>query len=192
MIKDTDTDQRLLTDLITEEEAETYQIPEQDQLAPEDDAETISSTSTADYDREEVEASLTNIADAFHKIAQEYKKLTGTVPHMSKIQAAHVKAKLPVLPALKQELKTGKTTQPAKSTEMVEPITGTSQEPVTEAGRPMGIPTPEQVITEQIDEEEEDKPDMQVVDDYFKKYLLTGKGNDVEEKIQEACKEINY
>ena len=69
MIKDTDTDQQLLTDLITEEEATTYQVPEQDQLAPEDDTETISSTSTTCYDREEVEASLTNIIYAFHIIA---------------------------------------------------------------------------------------------------------------------------
>ena len=45
----------------------------------EDDVETISSTSTADYDMEEVEALLTNIADAFHVIGQEYKKLVGVV-----------------------------------------------------------------------------------------------------------------
>ena len=30
------------------------------------------------------EASLTNIADAFHVIGQEYEKLVGVVPHMSK------------------------------------------------------------------------------------------------------------
>ena len=27
---------------------------------------------------------------------------------------------------------------------------------------------------------------------YFKKYVLTGKGKGLEEKIQETCKEINY
>ena len=37
-------------DHIIEAEAETYQIPEEDQQPMEDDAETISSTSTADYD----------------------------------------------------------------------------------------------------------------------------------------------
>ena len=57
-----------------------YQVPEQDNQVPDDDAETISSMSTANYDREEVESSLTSIAEAFHTIAQEYEKLTGTVP----------------------------------------------------------------------------------------------------------------
>ena len=83
-----DTDQCLPTDLITEEEAAMYQVPEQDDQVPDDDAKTISSTSTANYDWEEVETSLTSIAEAFHTIAQEYEKLTGTVPHISKVQAA--------------------------------------------------------------------------------------------------------
>ena len=53
----TDTDQHLPTDLITDEEAAMYQVPEQGDQVSDDDAETISSTSTADYDREEVETS---------------------------------------------------------------------------------------------------------------------------------------
>ena len=69
MVRDTDTDQCLPTDLITEEEAATYQLPEQDDQVPDDDAKTISSMSTANYDWEEVETSLTSIAEAFHTIA---------------------------------------------------------------------------------------------------------------------------
>ena len=84
--------------------------------------------STADYDHEEVETSLTSIAEAFHTIAQEYKKLTSTVPHMSKVQAAQVIARLPILPALKPELKTEKT-KVAKTAEM-ESRPGTSQGPM--------------------------------------------------------------
>ena len=90
LVRDTDTDQHLPIDLITEEEAAIYQVPGQDDKIPDDDAETISSTSTANYDREEVETSLTNITEAFHTIAQEYKKLTSTIPHMSKVQAAQL------------------------------------------------------------------------------------------------------
>ena len=67
--------------------------------------ETISSTSTADYDREEVEASLTNIADTFHVIGQEYEKLVRMVPHMSKTQAASVIAGMLILPLVRQEAK---------------------------------------------------------------------------------------
>ena len=96
MVRDTDTNQHLPTDLITEEEAATYQVPGQDNQMLDDDAKTISSMSTANYDREEVETSLTYISEAFHTIAQEYKKLTGTIPHMSKIQAAQVIARLPI------------------------------------------------------------------------------------------------
>ena len=75
MIQDTDTDRHLPTDLITEAEASTYQVPEQDDPTIDDDAEAISSTSTADYNREEVETSLSMISDAFHTITQEYEKL---------------------------------------------------------------------------------------------------------------------
>ena len=157
---------------------------------PDDDAKTISSTSTANYNQEEVETSLTSIAEAFHTIAQEYEKLTGTVPHMSKVQVAQVIAKLPILPALKQELKDEKT-EVAKTTEM-EPVPGTSQRPpAAEAERLVEVP-PEEVIVEPTAEEKEDEPDEENVNEYFKKYMLTGKGKDPEEKIQEACKEINY
>ena len=72
LVKDTDTDRVLPTDYITEAEAETYQIPKKVHQPIEDDAETISSTSTADYDQEEVETSLSTIADAFHTMGQEY------------------------------------------------------------------------------------------------------------------------
>ena len=104
-----------------------------------DDAETISSTSTADYDREEVEASLTTISEAFHMIAQEYERLTTTVPYMSKIQAAQVIAKLPILPIQKQEVKMEKT-EAAKTVE-AEPLPGTSTEqPTAEAEEPVEEP----------------------------------------------------
>ena len=98
MIQDTDTDRHLPTDLITEAKASTYQVPEQDNLTINDDTEMISSTSTVDYNHEEVKTSLSTISDAFHTIAQEYEKLTDTVPHMSKIQAAQVIARLPCCP----------------------------------------------------------------------------------------------
>ena len=57
LVRDMDTDQCLPTDLITEEEAATYQVPEQDEKMPDDNAKTISSTSTANYDQEEAETS---------------------------------------------------------------------------------------------------------------------------------------
>ena len=181
MVRDMDTNKCLPTDLITEEEAAMYQVPEQDDQVPDDNAETISSTSTANYDQEEVETSLTSIAEAFLTIAQEYEKLTGTVPHMSKVWAAQVIARLPILPALKQELKAEKTGA-VKMTE-TEPVPGTSQEPpAAKAERPVEVP-PEEVIVEPTAEEKEDEPNEEIINEYFKKYMLTSKGKDPEEKI---------
>ena len=72
----------------------------------------------------------------FHTIAQEYEKLTTTVPHMSKIQAAQVIAKLPILPIQKQEVKMEKT-EAAKTVE-AEPAPATSTEqPAAEAEKPV-------------------------------------------------------
>ena len=189
VIRDTDTEQHLPMDLITEEAA-TYQVPGQDNQTIDNDAETISLTSTADYDHEEVETSLTSISEAFHTIAQEYEKLTSTVPHMSKIQAAQVIVRLPILLALKQEMKIEKT-EMAKTTE-AEPVPGTSVEPPTAEAEKPAEELMEEVMIELTAEEKEDEPKEENRYEYFKKYVLTGKGKGPEEKIQEACKEINY
>ena len=47
-------------------------------------------------------------------------------------------------------------------------------------------------MEEETVEKEEDEPEVEVTDEYFRKYILTGKGKDPEAKINEACKEINY
>ena len=189
-IQDTNIEQHLPTDLITEAEATTYQVPEQDKPIDDDDTETISSTSMADYDHEEVEVSLTTISEAFCTIAQEYEKLTTTVPHMSKIQAVQVIAKLPILPIQKQEMKVEKT----ETTKAIEdgPIPGTSTEwTVTEAEGPMEEPM-EEAMVESTSAKKDDKPEEESTSEYFRRYVLTRKGKSLEDKIQEACKEINY
>ena len=154
------------------------------------DAETISSTSTADYDHEEVETSLTTISKAFHMIAQEYEKLMGTVPYMSKIQAAQVITRLPILPIQKQEMKMEKTE--ATKTVEAEPMPGTSvEQPAAAAEKPVEELT-EEAIVEPTVEEKDDESEEENVNEYFRKYILTGKGKSPEDKIQEVCKEINY
>ena len=152
----------------------------------EDDMEMISSTSTADYDREEVEALLTNIADTFHVIGQEYEKLVGVVPHMSKMQAAGVIARMLILPFVKQEAKA------ESKQESVEPHPSTTQEQIAIPEEPRVTQEPVKVVEEQTEGKEEDEPEMEVTDEYFRKYILTGKGKDPKAKINEACKEINY
>ena len=186
LIRDMDTDQILPMNQITETEAEMYQIPKTDQPTMKDDVETISSISTADYDREEVEASLTNIADTFHVIGQEYKKLVRVVPHMSKTQAASVIARMLILPLVKQEAKAESKQDPT------EPLLGTTQEQIAIQEGPRVTQDPTEVMEEETIEKEEDKPEVEVTDKYFRKYILTGKGKDPKAKINKACKEINY
>ena len=74
-------------------------MPPEDQ-EDEHNTETISSISTMGYDREEVEASLAMVAEAFHTIGSEYEQLCMIVPHMTKVQAANVISRLPIMPFL--------------------------------------------------------------------------------------------
>ena len=133
---------------------------------------------------------MSTISDAFHTIAQEYEKLTDTVPHMSKIQAAQVIARLPVLPILKQEVKKEK----VETTDVVEiePVPGTSTDHPTAGAEKSTEELTGEAIVEQATEEGDDEPNEGTVDEYFQKYMLSGKGKNPKEKIQEACKEINY
>ena len=109
---------------------------------------------------------------------------------MSKIQAAQVIAKLPILPIQKQEMKMEKTE--ASKTVEAEPVPGTSTEqPVAEAEKPVEGPT-EEAMVEPTPGEKDDEPEEESISEYFRRYVLTGKGKSLEDKIQEACKEINY
>ena len=44
----------------------------------------------------------------------------------------------------------------------------------------------------QIAEREDDELSKGSKDEYFQRYVLKGKGKDPEEKVQQACKEINF
>ena len=68
---DTETEKQLPTDCIMEQDTDKYfTLPDKQEDG--NDTKTISSTSTADYDREEVETSLATVAEAFHMIGNEY------------------------------------------------------------------------------------------------------------------------
>ena len=74
----------------------------------------------------------------------------------------------------------------------IEPVPGTSTEcPTAEAEKPTEKLT-EEAIVERTTKEGDGKPDESTMDEYFQKYMLSGKGKNPKEKIQEACKEINY
>ena len=71
LVLDTETDRQLPTDRITEQDNDKY-FTSPDGQEDGNVTETISSMSTADYDREEVEMSLATVAEAFHTIGIEY------------------------------------------------------------------------------------------------------------------------
>ena len=68
------------TDVLTEKIASGY-LPDDDS-----DGETISSTSTADYDRDEAENLVDKIASCHSALSTHYLKLCQIVPHMTKTQ----------------------------------------------------------------------------------------------------------
>ena len=67
----------------------------------EDKDETISSTSTQDFDREKVEREFINLASHYQQIRESFKKLVEEVPHMKKQKLATNLAKMPILPMIK-------------------------------------------------------------------------------------------
>ena len=71
----------------------------------EDKDETISSTSTQNFDREKVEREFINLASHYQQIGESFKKLVEEVPHMKKRQLATNLAKMPILPMIKIEEK---------------------------------------------------------------------------------------
>ena len=71
----------------------------------EDKDETISSTSTQDFNREKVEREFINLASHYQQIRESFKKLVEEVPHMKKRQLATNLAKMPILPMIKIEEK---------------------------------------------------------------------------------------
>ena len=63
--------------------------------------ETISSTSTQDFEREKVEREFINLTSHYQQIRESFKKLVKEAPHMKKHQLATHFAKMPILPMVK-------------------------------------------------------------------------------------------
>ena len=96
-------DRVLVPDVISEQMAEEY-IKEEglDDNEP-SDAETISSTSTADFDRDEAEDLLDKISSCQMALSQHYNRLNQIVPHMTNAQLANYMGKIHIMPLVKTE-----------------------------------------------------------------------------------------
>ena len=67
------------------------------------DAETISSTSTADYNRDKAEDLLDKISSCHTALAIHYNKMNEIIPHMTKTQMAQYLGKVHILNIVKME-----------------------------------------------------------------------------------------
>ena len=67
----------------------------------EDKDETISSTSTQDFDREKVDREFINLTSHYQQIGESFRNLVVEVPHMGKCQLATHLADMPILPMIK-------------------------------------------------------------------------------------------
>ena len=96
-------DRVLIPDVILEQMAEEY-IKEEglDDNEP-SDAETISSTSTADFDRDEAEDLLDKISSSQMALSQHYNRLNQIIPHMTNAQLANYMGKIHIMPLVKAE-----------------------------------------------------------------------------------------
>ena len=75
----------VVTDIISENIAKDY-VVEKDEGADLDKTMSISSTSMADYDRDEAEDLVAKIASCHTALAKHYEDINGIIPHMTKIR----------------------------------------------------------------------------------------------------------
>ena len=96
------TDDRVLVpDVISKGMADEYS--KEEKLEEDSDAETISSTSTADFNREEAEDLLDKISSCQTVLSQHYNRLNQIVPHMTNAQLANYMGKIHIMPLVKAE-----------------------------------------------------------------------------------------
>ena len=92
----------VVTDIISQNIAKDY-VVERDEGENSDETMSISSTSTADYDRDEVEDLVKKIASCHTALTQHYADINKVVPHMLKMQLATYLGKIPIVPLVKLE-----------------------------------------------------------------------------------------
>ena len=98
------TDERVLVpDVISQDMADEYTKEEGLDTDEESDAETISSTSTADFDRDEAEDLLDKVSSCQTALSQHYNKLNQILPHMTNAQMAQYLGKIHIMPLVKVE-----------------------------------------------------------------------------------------
>ena len=84
----------VVTDIISQNVAKDY-VVEKDEGEDSDETMSISSTSTADYHRDEAEDLVAKITSCHTALAKHYEDINGIIPHMTKTQMATYFGKIP-------------------------------------------------------------------------------------------------
>ena len=90
----------VVTDIISQNIAKDY-VVEKDEGEDSDETMSISSASTADYDRDEAEDLVAKITLCHTALAKHYEDINGIIPHMTKTQMATYLGKIPIIPLVK-------------------------------------------------------------------------------------------
>ena len=93
----------VVTDIILENITKEYEVEKDEGGDDLDETMSISSTSTADYDRDEAEDLVAKIALCHTALAKHYEDINGIIPHMTKTQMATYLGKIPIIPPVKPE-----------------------------------------------------------------------------------------
>ena len=120
----------VVTDIISQNIAKDY-VVEKDEGENSDKTMSISSMSTADYDRDEAEDLVAKIASCHTVLAKHYEDINGIIPHITKTQMATYLGKIPIIPLVKPEAGPVKKLYSAEDTsenEHVFPVVGETWE----------------------------------------------------------------
>ena len=120
----------VVTDIISQNIAKDH-VVEKDEGENSDETMFISSTSTADYDRDKAEDLVAKIASCYTALAKHYEDINGIIPHMTKTQMATYLGKIPIIPLVKPEAGPVKKLYAAEDTsedEHVFPVVGETWE----------------------------------------------------------------
>ena len=121
----------VVRDVISENITKEYVVEKEEGGEDQDEMMSISSTSTADYDRDEAEDLVSKIASCHTALAKHYEDVNRIVPHMMKTQMATYLGKIPIIPLVKPEAGPVKKLYSAEDTsedEHVFPVVGETWE----------------------------------------------------------------
>ena len=91
----------VVTDIILENITKEYVVEKEEGGEDLDEMMSISSMSTADYDRDEAEDLVSKITSCHTALAKHYEDINQIVPHMTKTQMATYLGKIPIIPLVK-------------------------------------------------------------------------------------------